>query len=223
MMNDHLSLLGRLAAGVAHDLSNYLAVVDLSLASIKRRAHDSELEEDVVAAREAAEHAIRLTRCLLEYARGGAPARTSVDMVAVIRRLLQVFRRVIPERVAVGVELDAECPPISGVAPELEQLVLNLMLNACDAMPEGGSLLLAVRPTRSTVCLVVADTGKGMAEGQLVSGCPSSKPGRSGGNGLGLGIVLGVADRHSASVQVSPRPGGGPLVEVIFPRGVAAA
>ena len=218
-MNDRFTMLGRLASGVAHDLANYLVVVDLSLASIRRRVGDT-ATGDVATAREATEHAIRLTGCLLEYARGGSPPPRPVDMVALVRRLLDLFGRVIPEHVQLDFDCDADPPLIDGVAAELEQLVLNLVLNACDAMPEGGRLRLTVREVEDAVRLEVSDTGSGLATGCRPLGpgpTPSSKAGRAGGSGLGLSIVREVADRHEASLQIAPGPGAGTRVQVSFP------
>src|SRR5262245_34256219 len=129
-MNDRFLMLGRLAAGVAHDLANYLAIVDLSLARAAREA--PECHGDVGAAREAADRAVGLTRCLVAYARGGAPAPAWIDLGALVRRLLALFSHVIPEHVRLEVDLGQGPLLIRGVGPELEQLVLNLVLNACD-------------------------------------------------------------------------------------------
>ncbi len=213
-------MLGRLAAGVAHDLANYLGVVDLSLAALKRRLENGGGREDIAAAREATEHAMRLTSCLLAYARGCAPPPSPVDMSALVMRLLAVFGRIIPDGVKVEVDGDSEPPHIDGVRPELEQLVLNLVLNACESMPDGGTLRLSVYSTDSTVCLEISDTGIGLSEAIVAAGgplTPSSKPERAGGEGLGLGIVREVAARHHARLVVTPRTGGGTSVQVVFP------
>lgn len=219
-MENSFLIIGRIAAGVAHDLNNYLAVVGLSLAYVDRRAGDADVRNEVEQARQATERAMRLTRCLLEYARGGTPARTAVDVIVTVRRLLDVFRKLIPNGVKVIVEADPDAPEVVGVASELEQLVLNLILNACDAMPAGGELRLTVRATGAGgLTLEVADSGAGVpdflasADGTLF---PSTKAGRTG-SGLGLGIVRGVADHHRATIDVGARPGGGTTIRVSFP------
>ncbi|HEY3354542.1 MAG TPA: ATP-binding protein [Polyangia bacterium] len=224
-MNDRLSILGRVTAGVAHDLANYLGMVDLSLAMLARDTRKGEREDRIAAAREATQRALSLTGCLLEYARGGTPAPALVDLAVRVRRVLDLFGRVIPDGISVVMNLTADPPPITGVAAELEQLILNLVLNACDAMPRGGALGLTVRASDATVSLEVADSGSGIpaAVGDIgAAPAPSSKAGRTGG-GLGLGIVHCVAERHRASLQMAPRPGGGTVVTVSFPRAKPAA
>jgi signal transduction histidine kinase len=218
-MSTRFSLLGRLAAGVAHDLANYLAIVDMSLATARKRADEEGLRNAVDAAREGTDRASGLCRCLLDYARGGAPDPAPVDLEATVHRLLQLFGRMIPAHVSAVVDADADLPPVSGVAAELEQLVLNLVLNACDAMPDGGDLRVRLRATTRLVCLEVADTGGGMSQPELVRGAlgPSTNA-RHPGAGLGLGIVHAVADRHHAGVHIENRPTGGTIVRVTFPR-----
>jgi signal transduction histidine kinase len=164
---------------------------------------------------------IRLLRSLLDYARGGNGEATEVDLGDVVQRVLAVAARLVPYEVVVEAQVDAATPPVDGVAAELEQLALNLLLNARDAMPRGGTLTVALRaPTPSTVTLEVSDTGEGIpaaavqARGPMT---PSSKPGR-GGRGLGLGIVRGVAERHGAELAITPREGGGTRVAVTFRR-----
>ncbi|HTM21593.1 MAG TPA: ATP-binding protein [Kofleriaceae bacterium] len=215
-MTDRFNMLGRLAAGVAHDLANYLGVVDLSLAAMQRRLGGGDPRAELINAREATEHALRLTSCMLAYARGCTPAPVAIDIEALVRRLLTVFGRVIPNEVDVEVELERELPAIEGVVPQIEQLLLNLVINACEVMPGGGTLRVAAWSGADTVTLEVADTGCGMAEAGGADGAlsPSSK---RDGSGLGLGIVREVAARHHARVLVIPRTGGGTSVQVIFP------
>lgn len=154
---------------------------------------------------------MRLTSCFPDQARDGAPAPAAVDLKAVIDRLLGLFAGVVPKGVNVLVDVDADLPPVVGAASELEQLVLNLLVNACEAMPDGGELRMSVRAAGSSaICLAVADTGPGT----------STTPER-GGLGLGLGIVRSVAYAHRGGVHVTRRPGGGTIVRVTFPRRAA--
>jgi signal transduction histidine kinase len=218
-MDNRFDILGRLAAGVAHDLSNYLCVVDLSLSKLERCARDANIGYTVEGAREATRHALQLSACLLAYARGGSPPPEEVDLAELVRRVLELFRAVIPGQVAVVLRIDPAVQPIVGVAAELEQLVLNLVLNACDAMPRGGTLGVSVRMIDGAVGLQVIDTGCGLPAAVGRTGgaaSPSTKAGRNG-NGLGLGIVRGVADRHGATVQIAPRIGSGTSFTVAFP------
>jgi len=210
---DPFRLLGRLAAGVAHDLNNYLTVLDVSLSMFDRSTVGLEH------ARAAVEAASRLTGTLLAYARGADPAPAAVDLGELVQDAIWLLRSTIRSSIAIVLEIDDGVPPVLGIAAELEQLVLNLVLNACDAMPGGGELRVAVRAIGDEVRLEVADTGGGLDRAtRTMSGprTPSTKNGRPGA-GLGLGIVRAVADRHRARLCIAPRSGGGTLVAVMVP------
>jgi signal transduction histidine kinase len=215
---ERLILLGRMAAGVAHDLNNYLAVVNVSLALAHKHAGQPWLEEDLARARVAMDSAIRLTGSLVEHVRGAASPPKLVDLGALVRRSLAIFAGVIPPFVDVSLAVDDGAPQVEGVAPELEQLVVNLVLNACDAMPRGGRLDIGVSAGGpGEVRLAVADRGGGVGDAAGADGplSPSHKPGRNG-SGLGLGIVRAVADHHQARLSYQTRPDGGTAVTVLF-------
>jgi len=142
-------------------------------------------------------------------------------LTALVKRTLELVRRALPCDVKVHIDVDAPVTNVRGVAIELEQLLLNLVLNACDAMPEGGELWVSVRPAGpSAVMLEVSDSGVGFADASGERGpiSRSSKAGRPGG-GLGLGIVRSVVERHGATLLIGPRPGGGTRVLVRLPGG----
>jgi two-component system, cell cycle sensor histidine kinase and response regulator CckA len=200
-MDDRLKLLGRIAAGVAHDLSNYLWIADLSLLKLERRAQEADLGTAAHAAREATQRALQLSTCLLAYARGGAPLPVAVDLGELVRRVLLLFRPLIPDTVEVVVSSPEDAPLIDGIEPELEQLLLNLVLNSCDAMPQGGTLEIAVGADEVSVFLEVRNSGRSP------NGC-----------GLGFEIVRGVAERHDATIEMAVSPSGGASFVVSFPR-----
>jgi signal transduction histidine kinase len=205
---DPFRLIGRIAAGVAHDLNNYLTVLEVALPLLRRRHHDDLLWSQ---AHDAVGSATRLIHSLLEYARGAVPVRAAVDLGALVRRTLAMIACQIPSSVVVVVDAREDLPAVYGVASELEQVVLNLVLNACDAMPAGGELRISVGPVDTThVSLDVADTGTWLATGAMIGPLSrSTKPGRNGGGGLGLGIVRAVADRHDANLTIVSVPDGG--------------
>jgi signal transduction histidine kinase len=224
-LGERFTLIGRVAAGVAHDLNNYLTVIMLALMTAQDGADGKLLRDALGDARHAVESAARLNGNVLAYARGGAPAPGMVDLASLVRRVLDVFGRAISVQVEVIVEVAADLPPVCGVATELEQLLLNLILNARDAMPSGGELRIGARAHGDGVRLEVSDTGHGLdAAVAVASGLlsPSSKPGRPGA-GLGLGIVRAVVDRHAGTLEIAPRLGGGTEVTVVLPSCAPAA
>ncbi|CAN5876905.1 hypothetical protein BH11MYX3_BH11MYX3_27620 [soil metagenome] len=217
--SDAFALVGRLAVGVAHDINNYLAAAEVALAYAERAA-TGDSRNDLRDVRASFEGVLRIARSLTSYARGAHPAPERIELEPLIRRLLEVFGRVIPEGVRVIMEVGSDLPAVSGVASELEQIVLNLVLNACDAMTWGGTLwLILLRGPGGHLQLEVADTGRGLPREVINSEgptTPSTKRGRTGG-GLGLGIVRSLVERHGGTVELGRAPGGGTSVRVLLP------
>ena len=218
---DAFHLIGRMAAGVAHDLNNYLTVLAMTLDMIQRRETDRELWQN---AKLALETATQMTRNLIAYARGGSPDPVPLDLGAIVRRTIGVVARLVPEGVLISLDLDDEVPPVMGVASELEQIVLNLVLNACDAMPKGGELRVGVRAGDEQVALIVEDSGLGIQDApKFADGTLSPSTKKRHGAGLGLGIVRAAAERHRADLLMERRDEGGTAVTVSFPRILPAA
>lgn len=204
-MNDTLRVLGRLASGVAHDVNNYLTAVEGLVTLLQRSPQDAGLWQQM---RQALDMIARINGTMLEYARGVVPAPSAQDLGSIVRNVLQLAARVIPSGIRVTADIAEGLRSVRGVQSELEQLVLNLVINACDAMPDGGALHVAVTRTGSAaVHLRIADSGPG-AQQHADLGTP---------RGLGLGIVHAVVERHQGAVQFSARPGGGTVVDVILP------
>jgi two-component system cell cycle sensor histidine kinase/response regulator CckA len=220
MNQQRLVMLGRIAAGVAHDLNNYLCIVDLALDALERTSpHGSARRLPLHEAQEAIRGAKQLTNGLLDYARGGAPKMQRVDLPALIDYVLVLFRRMIPENVVVEVHSTADPIYIRGVPADLEQLVLNIVLNACDAMPHGGVLSLRVQARGERgVTFEATDTGSGVCEAIRTASGPTSPSSKHEGatSGLGLGIVRAVAERHEAHLEIGPYDGGGTRIAVTF-------
>jgi signal transduction histidine kinase len=202
--DDDLRLLGRITAGVTHDLNNYLGALGVTLALLAREPGSAELVEQ---ARDCAERMSRLTTSMLQYVRGETPPLVAVDLGDLVRGVLRVIDRIIPGSVTVEVQLSELARPVRGAPAELEQLVLNLAVNALDAMPKGGVLTIRVQPTGAAATfLEVCDTGRGIE---------TPRPGRR--TGLGLGIVRRVVARHDGAVKVVSGSSGGTVATVFLP------
>ncbi|MBL9018199.1 MAG: hypothetical protein JNL83_28690 [Myxococcales bacterium] len=216
---DPMALIGRLAVGAAHDINNYLAAGEVALAFAERAAGE-EMKKDLRQVRASFDGVARIARALTAYARGGQPNAEQIELESLIRRVLESFGRIIPEGVRVVVETASELPTVRGVASELEQVVLNLILNACEAMLWGGTLWLIVeRGPGGHLRLEVADSGRGLPPEVKDGGgttTPSSKHGRTR-RGLGLGIVRQIVERHGGSVELGRAVGGGTSVVILLP------
>ena len=223
-MNPRFVMLGRIAAGVAHDLNNYLCIVDLALAALERTSrHDPIRRLPLLEAREAMHGAKRLTNGLLDYARGGSPKVELVDLPALIDYVLALFERLIPDNVVVEVHAKADPIYVRGVPADLEQLVLNIVVNACDAMPHGGVLSLRVQACGERgVTFEAIDTGAGVCEAVRNASGPMSPSNKHAGatSGLGLGIVRAVVERHEAQLEIGPDEHGGTRIVVTFARDI---
>lgn len=219
--NSHLAayqsqrLLGRMTAGVVHDLNNYLAVLDGSLELMNR--HPEDLKELYPPIRTMVDQIQDLIANLLAYARGGTPPMEALDLGEVVREALVIGKRMIPTNVMQTIEIADGLRSVQGVRAELQQLILNLVINACDAMPCGGVLHIAVKgATPRAVMLEISDSGNGTPMEPSGGRTTSTKPGRNG-IGLGLGIVHGVIAHHNGALRILQRPGGGTLVAVMLP------
>jgi len=205
-------LLGRMTAGVVHDFNNYLHVADVALDMAQRQGATS--PELLASARGALDAMQRLNATLLTYARGGVPQTAPLDLGLVVTDTLTLARRVIAPSIVIDVQIADQLRPVIGVRAELEQVVLNLVINACDSMPTGGRIEIVIKQcTSQAVMLEVSDTGTGIPPaGTIVS----TKPGRHG-IGLGLTIVRTVIARQGGALRIVDREGGGTTVAVMLP------
>ena len=203
---DELALLGRITAGVTHDLNNYLTALAGDLSLLARNPDDHEL---VAQAIESTDAMARLTGTLLQYVRGESPAFQLVDPGLLVKRVLRILNHSVPPNITIELDVSEKVKRVHGAPPELEQMLANLVLNSIDAMPDGGGLRVRVQPTTSeAVFIEVADDGNG-APGA------TTKPGRR--MGLGLGIVRRVVERHAGTLRIAPRQPNGTVVTIFLP------
>ena len=192
---ERFAQIGRMSAAASHDLRNYLGAAGLALSRLER-ALDPVDRESLSTLRRALGAAERITSAMLAYARGSVPDRGMVDLAIVVRNTLELFERTLPEGIHTVMALDP-VSAIFGVESELEQMVLNLMFNAVDAMPRGGHVVVTVREEATNVILEVRHT----EHERGVDGEPRPPP-------LGLGIARDVAHRHDARLRITTLSSG---------------
>jgi two-component system cell cycle sensor histidine kinase/response regulator CckA len=232
-----LESVGRLAGGIAHDFNNLLTVILSSSEVLKqdRAAGIAVDDEDIEQIHAAGERARDLTRQLLAFARKQVIAPISLDLNVVVRGSEKLLHRVLGEDVRLVVNADPELWPSMCDAGQIEQVLVNLAVNARDAMPGGGALTVETRnvevddaevvrdPDRrqgSWVRLIVRDTGLGMtpeAMAHLFEPFFTTKE-RGKGTGLGLATVHGIVAQSGGHIHVESQPGRGTTFEICLPR-----
>ncbi len=238
--SQRIESLGQLAGGVAHDFNNLLAVILGYASFIERRAEPGSADErDVTAIREAGERASRLTRQLLSFARREVVRPTVLDLTGVVLEMEQLLRRTIGEHVVLETTLAPDLWPIMADDGQLEQVLVNLAVNARDAMPGGGTLTLdtenvdvdaAYAQTRPGLApgryvrLRVSDTGVGMTPEVAARAFEpffTTKP-KGHGTGLGLATIHGIVTQAGGHVQIYSESGLGTTFTVLLPATEAA-
>jgi len=228
---EKMEAIGRLADFVAHDFNNFLTVV-LGYAGtvLAELPADAPVRFEIEEIARTAERATWLTRQLLAFSRPTRLEAEPTDVAAALAELAPLLRRQCGAKIEVVLDLDRAAPPVLVHRVQLEQIVLNLALNARDAMPDGGRLTFAVRHERGpepSLVLSVSDTGVGMADevrARIFEPFFSTKDdGR--GTGLGLAIVDAIVRERSGVITVESAPKRGATFHLRFPaaEGVAAA
>ncbi len=226
--NEKLSALGLLAAEVAHEIRNPLTVMKLLYHSLDLRfpAGDPRAKDALIIG-EKIEQMNRIVEQILNFARTTEPKLAPVDLNALIDELsLLVRHKLKNHNIQLVRELKPNLPSVPGDAGQLEQAFLNLILNAVEAMPQGGTLTIHSRsvslprtggqPTH--VAVEFEDTGHGMSPEQRRRAFTSVlSTTKSKGTGLGLAIVGRVAETHRGKVKIKSRPGQGTTVTFILP------
>jgi two-component system, cell cycle sensor histidine kinase and response regulator CckA len=227
--------IGRLAGGIAHDFNNLLTAIrgNASLA-LTELPPDSRAREDLEQIEQASDRAAALTRQLLAFARRTVLQPEVVDLGAVVRRLQPMLGRLIGEDVALIIEVPESCGSVLADPGQIEQVVVNLAVNARDAMPDGGTLTITVSnveaeaggaadgpPARKAMTsMSVTDTGVGMNPDTLSHlfepFFTTKGPGQ--GTGLGLATVYGIVRQSGGTVAATSQPGQGSTLTILLPR-----
>jgi PAS domain S-box-containing protein len=226
-----LEAVGKLAGGIAHDFNNILTAIngysDLLLAKEEWTGEfDRQAMQEI---RKAGERAAGLTRQLLAYSRKQVMTLKLLDLNEIVRNMTGILSRLIPENIRLEVRASSAPLPIRADASQIEQVIMNLALNARDAMPSGG--VLSVRTAQKTrgsaleprrripyAALMVEDTGMGMDEetkARIFEPFFTTKgPGK--GTGLGLSTVYGIVDQLGGQVAVESAPEHGACFEILL-------
>jgi len=227
-----LESVGQLTGGIAHDFNNLLTVIQGNLQVVDELpalADDALGRQLVAAALRATRRGAELTGKLLAFSRRQVLQPSVVDVDELLASLADMLRRTLDQRVKISVEVQPSCPPVLADAGQLEAALLNIAINARDAMPEGGHLRFVAScgpvpddpqlPDSRLVCIAISDDGAGMAEDvkeRAFEPFFTTKPvGR--GTGLGLSTVYGFATQSRGAVTIVSAPGQGTTIRLYLP------
>ena len=229
-----LESLGTLAGGIAHDFNNILAII-MGHSSLldKYRTEPEKTTQSIDAIRRATKRGASLVRQLLTFARKSEAYFESVNINDVVKEITKLLNETIPKTITVTTRFGADIPLITADATQIHQVFLNLCVNARDAMPKGGEIIISTGVVQGEtleahvpktaahqyVSIDVSDTGTGMDKTTLSRifepFFTTKKVGA--GTGLGLAVVFGIIETHQGSIEVESEPGKGTTFHLYFP------
>ncbi len=220
-----LSVLGQMAAGVAHEIGNPLSSLDARLQLMRRRPGDTAfIEESLQVLKSQIDRIGRIVHGVSHFARSRREEWTDCDLNAVVEeavKLVGLDRRA--QAIELRTRLARGLPAVRGVKDQLLQVVLNLLLNGAEAMPSGGVLDVATEAREEGVSVSIGDSGEGIAEEVREHLFEPFVTTKIAGTGLGLSISYSLVHAHGGSIQVASEPRRGARFTVVLPAAGAAA
>lgn len=213
-----LESIGRLAGGLAHDLNNFLTVL-AGHAELLSETATAQQADSVTAIVRATDRAAALTRQLLEVGRREVMRPTTFDLNALLERQRPTIRQILPGAVDLHWETAATLPPVEMDPTKFEQVLLNLVLNASDAVGVSGAVTIRTSVAGRFVCASVADTGPGMPPDVLARAFEPffSTKARDRGTGLGLSTARGIMEQSGGLLELESHAGFGTTVRILLP------
>lgn len=224
--------LGTLAGGIAHDFNNIIAVINgYAEFAMLNAGNTDALQKSVREIKRAAQRASGLVRQILTFSRKAEVRFAALDLNQLANDLVTLLSETFPRNVTFHLALDKTLPPLMADQSQLQQIVLNLCVNARDAMPVGGAITLTttlvegtalpatVLAGRQYACLAVTDTGTGMTaavRARIFEPFYTTKAVNQG-TGLGLAVVYGIVASHEGAIEVESAPGEGSTFKIYLP------
>lgn len=229
LQSQKLDAIGRLTGGVAHDFNNLLMAILGSLELLSKRMPDDPRARALLNnAIQGAERGAALTQRMLSFARKQHLSLEPVDVAALVRGMADLLQRSVGPMIQLTYRFAHDLPPVSTDANQLETALLNLVVNARDAMPSGGEIVIEATTQTSPrglrrgeyVRLSVSDAGEGMDAETLARAREPffTTKGVGKGTGLGLSMVHGLAEQSGGRLDVTSQPGKGARIDILLPR-----
>jgi signal transduction histidine kinase/ActR/RegA family two-component response regulator len=236
LRSQRMESIGRLVGGIAHDLGNLLMPITLGVKVLRRRldAVDDKIDQVLTMIQKSAERGGNMVEQVLAFARGVEGERVALQLDGIVDEIENITDETFPEAIAVETAVADDLPRVVGDATQIQQVLMNLCVNARDAMPEGGTLSITADAVELTeadaertidatpgryVCLRVRDTGTGMPEDvmdKIFEPFFSTKE-EGEGTGLGLSTAYSIVQSHDGFLDVDSEPGAGTTFWVYLP------
>jgi len=219
IQTEKLAAVGTLAAGVAHEVNNPLASISSLIQILQTRSTDEETKEMLRLISTQITRITNVTKDMMEFARTRQPARAALDINKTIEQSIRLasFDKAF-QKLNLKTELDSHLPHINADANQLQQVFLNLLLNARDAMPEGGDLWVKTNYDKNEIEIEIADTGTGITSehrAHIFDPFFTTKP-TGKGTGLGLAVCYGIITAHGGRIEVNPNNRQGTVFKIVL-------
>jgi two-component system NtrC family sensor kinase len=221
VQSEKMASLGKMAAGVAHEINNPLTSILLNTHLIlERLTKNSDLQENLSLIAEETSRCSNIVRGLLEFSRQNPPEKTYADVNEIIDLTLGVLEnQVVFQNIEIQKRLGNNLPQIQIDRNKIKQVFWNLMINAAEAMPEGGTLTITTLISDDTKSIEInfKDTGMGIPKTSINKLFDPFFTTKAGGTGLGLAVSYGIIEQHGGKIEVSSQEGKGSTFRIILP------
>jgi len=215
---DRLSAIGQLAAGLAHEIRNPLSSIDGAAEVLEDAAGSEEVRRETLGIiRKECARLNRLLKSLLDFARPRHPERRGVEVAAVLDSVIELVRHSAGKGIRLVRDAPSDLPALFCDEEQIAQVVLNLTLNAAQAMPDGGEVHLSAERRDGGVVIRVRDQGTGIQDEHLDRLFDPFFTTKSTGTGLGLSVVHQIVTQHGGNVSIEKNPDKGMTFSVFFP------